>query len=69
MYEIEKGIPLAKIVRHGKPSKYPWRTMEVGDSFFTPKIGNGLTSAVSKITGRKFSRRTVDGGVRIWRIA
>lgn len=32
MYKIEKGVPAPE----GKESKYPFRAMEVGDSFFVP---------------------------------
>ena len=71
MYEIEKGIERPKIVRHGKPAQHPWRTMEVGDSFFIPggKKNSSRAAEASKRTGYKFSGRTVEGGYRIWRIA
>ncbi len=58
----------------GRPALYPWRTMEVGDSFFAP----GKTTEAMRKTGNryrpmKFKRRTVFlcgiRGVRVWRIA
>ena len=69
-FKIEKGveIPMKKDCR----SKYPWGEMEVNDSVF---FKNGsqyiLASSVNNFrvrTGRKFSTRTVDGGVRVWRV-
>lgn len=69
--KIEKGVPL---VRHGA-TKYPWRSMEVGDSFFVPtkraKFA-GQVGVAQRTTGFKFSTRceTKDGveGCRVWRI-
>ena len=68
MYEIEKGIERPKF--GGGPAKYPWRDMEVGDSFFTPD-GNArsIVTKAGKANGCKFSSRKVEGGYRIWRIA
>jgi len=71
--KIERGIPMpAK--RNGLP-KYPWRELEVGDSFFfatdsTPEIANlrALASTSSRRMDRKFMARKVDGGIRIWRV-
>ena len=70
MYQIEKGIPMPE----GKPgSKYPFDGMKVGDSFLVPRKDRSCVSsaatAYSKKYGTKFSMRTVDGVLRIWRIA
>ena len=35
MFDIEQGIPEPE-VRRGRPPKYPFRGMSVGDSFFIP---------------------------------
>jgi len=71
MIEIEKGIPIPNDGR-GRPSRYPWTTMDVGDSFFIPgKTAHdfsGIASGAGFRTGRKFTTRTVEGGVRVWRI-
>lgn len=69
MYKIEKGVT----VPEGKERKYPFRAMEVGDSFFVPggdrnRVGSSATMA-GKRTARKFMLRCVDGGVRVWRVA
>jgi len=69
---IEKGVPLPA-TGTGRPSIYPWRKMDIGDSFFIPgtttKKFAGQAGRAAIRTGRRFSTRTVDGGVRVWRIA
>lgn len=72
MLEIDKGIPRPASLR---AAKYPWAALEIGDSFFVPSV-NGATHNVASVAswagkrhGKKFSSRTVDGGVRVWRIA
>ena len=71
--EIEKGIEKPAAQKRAG-IKYPWVTMEVGDSFFIP--GGKLRSIKSLVYGRnrkrdggKFSAFSVDGGVRVWRDA
>lgn len=72
MYEIDKDVPVPTNAVGGSP-KYPWGTMERGDSFFVPNVPKGrLTAAVwaaQKKSGFRFTTRTVDGGIRVWRIA
>jgi hypothetical protein len=53
-------------------SKYPWRTMQVGESFFIPLTRPSQrpnASRAGKTHGRVFVTRNVEGGIRIWRIA
>ena len=70
MYKIEKGIEIPES-GSGVP-KYPWKEMEVGDSFFVKNVPyNTLHSSTSYAGSRyhmKFSARKVEGGYRIWRI-
>ena len=68
--EITKGLPTPR----GRKSKYPFRDMEVGDSFFSP--GNsviGIHGCARRHRPMKFTCRSVveDGvaGIRVWRIA
>ena len=72
MFEIETGIPKPKC-NTGPEQKYPFDKLEVGQSFFVPDIRAsqfaGRKSYWEKATGRKFSTRSVDGGVRVWRDA
>lgn len=80
---IEKNIPLPERVwgAHGRPSKYPFAQMEVGDSFAitaieqpAEKLRNNIGNCAIKWTQknapeRKFSTRVTGGTVRIWRTA
>lgn len=40
MYTVDKNVPVPDTVTRygGGVAKYPWDQMEVGDSFFVPKI-------------------------------
>ncbi|MGE5650927.1 MAG: hypothetical protein ACM34A_12090 [Bacillota bacterium] len=70
-YEIEKGIPVAKSGA-GRRSKYPFAEMKVGDSILVrdcPVNAQKAAYAQSKRLGVVFRTRTVNKGVRIWRIA
>ena len=67
--EIEKGVPPPPT---HKGKKYPFGDMDVGDSFLVPGA-KVTTLSVAKRDyergGRKFICRTVDDGVRVWRVA
>ena len=65
--KIETGFPVPIRTR----AKYPWAEMKVGDSFFVPvKVPSDINITGARLnTGFKFVRRTVDGGVRVWRVA
>jgi hypothetical protein len=69
---IEKNIPLDQNGA-GRPPKYPFGDMAVGDSVFfggdasetmNPKLA---ARAYGRYHGKKFTTRKQDGGVRIWR--
>ena len=72
MVEIEKNIPVPKKTRR-KPYKYPFPYVEIGDSFFVAgknqRFFGASVSKAGKTLGCKFTVRTVEGGVRVWRIA
>ena len=74
MLAIEKDIPIPAKCEH-QPRKYPFKEMEIGDSFFTPAtIASPTTirSAAnynSKLLGRQFTSRIEGEGTRIWRVA
>lgn len=65
---IDKGVPLPP-----PPSLYPWRELEVGDSFFSrtmsPKSAKVIASKHSRMLGRRFVAHPEGDGVRIWRIS
>jgi len=70
--KIEKGIP---IPRRSRISKYPKITeMEVGDSILFPReaINGKVYKSVKnheRSVGKVFSARSLQEGLRIWRIA
>jgi hypothetical protein len=73
-FKIEKDIPLPpRKSSSGRTAKYPWRWMEVGDSFLVPGLErasqfSGRAGKTARTLGIKIATRKVDGGVRVWRI-
>lgn len=71
---IEKNIPMPKTHRGPGNAKYTeFREMEVGDSvFFEGQTVSGRAATAARVYGsrsmKRFSSRTEEGGVRIWRI-
>ncbi len=74
--QIEKNVPLPGSGA-GRPSKYPFADMEVGDSFLVAEgpssghLGYNARNAAKNFGvrhGMKFSVKQTEGGVRIWRI-
>lgn len=70
---IEKNIPVPEQSGRGRRAKYPFSKMEVGDSVFFPGENSSSRCSIAAHAyghrvGWKFSVRTMDGGVRIWRI-
>lgn len=71
-FKIETGIPIPEIGSRKSGISFALRALNVGDSFFIPEKGlnytTGFVGQIRKSTGRQFACRTIDGGVRIWRI-
>lgn len=66
MIQVDKGIPMPSDGR----SKYPWKTMEVGDSFTVEKkLRASVTSNMTKHGSRRFTTRGEGELVRVWRVA
>jgi hypothetical protein len=77
-YKIEKGVP---VVRYGRVRgfKYPFRDMDVGDSFLVPfgedesLTRSRLSSAIAGFNVRnapkRFTSSKQSDGFRVWRIA
>ncbi len=68
MFEVEKNIPIPERVR----MKYPWEQLGIGDSFLIPdaivdSVRSGLYSCARNMK-IKVTLKTVDGGMRVWRI-
>ena len=71
-FVVESGIELWGMKGRGRTEKYPWAQMEVGDSFFVAWGNPASFTAYWQAGirhGMKFAKRSVDGGVRIWRVA
>ena len=71
MIPIDNDVPMPDSMNSGR-RKYPWRDMQIGESFFGTGMDiHSLTKSRSdaeRRTGYKFTCRTVDGGVRVWRV-
>lgn len=68
--KIETGIPIPGAGRNSKYS-HILEQLEVGQSvLFNSLIANVTVSCrrLRKKTGRNFRSKTVEGGVRVWRI-
>ncbi|MBN3822328.1 hypothetical protein G3O00_01680 [Burkholderia sp. Ac-20384] len=73
-FVIEKGLPIPSPMR-GRPQRYPFSRMEIGDSFFVAGEQAALLKELSNCAnyhrrrhGGNFVVRAVDGGVRAWRV-
>ena len=68
--KIEKDVPMPEFRASGVTAAL--RRMDVGDSIFLrgKKSSNvtSLAAILTKKTERKFATRTVEGGIRVWRI-
>lgn len=81
-YEIEKDVPLPTKTA-GPPSgssKYPFASMEVGDSFCVKANGSAIQVVLSRMAAaifraqhrhapKKWHQRPQENEVRVWRIA
>lgn len=69
---VEKGVTLPPVGGAGSKSKYPWVTMAVGESFLVAGVTIGKFSPqvvnAAKRFKTKYTCRSVDGGVRVWRL-
>lgn len=74
-FVLERDVPIPKHTGRGRAATYPFRDMEVGDSFFVttsrPKTHpvRRAASAFAARHGGKFCTRRTDEGVRVWRFA
>ena len=75
--KIEKGVEIPES-KSGLVRKYPWADMQPGDSFLVPfngepahRVRENATAAASYAKRHfdwKLCTRTVEGGIRVWRI-
>jgi hypothetical protein len=66
--EVEKNIPIPP---EKKRNVYPYKVLEVGESFFVPtgkiQIVCNANYRTGKQLGKKFIARKESEGVRVWR--
>lgn len=72
MFEITKNDPIPS--EPTLPSKFPFKAMEVGDSFSVtdPNLQKKAVSSAHTygwVNNKKFKTRTVGGITKIWRVA
>ncbi len=72
MYQIESNIPIPELAGR-KPPKYPFDSMNVGDSFRVSaeevKSARQSAFAYARRKNVKFSTRHDGDGLRIWKTA
>jgi len=82
-YQIQSNIPAPPLTqRNGPTRKYPFKDMQVGDSFFVPlsaerwtrertRVEVAAVKYANKNPGVRFTCASsrYDGGLRCWRIA
>jgi hypothetical protein len=74
MLEVETGVEMPEGSRRGgRPMKYGFHRLEVGQSIFVPgqSTSDGAYASAkqyARANGVRFSGRKVEGGVRIWRV-
>jgi hypothetical protein len=80
VHPVERGVPLPPVRTKAAPkqkkpreSRYPFNTMEAGDSFLITgasiaKANSVATMARKKYPGTKWATRATLEGVRIWRL-
>ena len=74
---VQKNVPLPVIKPRGlngtNKAIYPWRDMEIGDSFLFPaRLGRGAHAAAAQAStylGKTFKVCKTDDGFRCWRTA
>ena len=73
MVKIDKNVEMPDGPGSGRPRKYPWLDMEVGQSFVLPapnmmSANAHCTGANKRYAPRKFAVRVRKGEFRVWRI-
>ena len=74
-YVVESGIPIPDVDMTKSKRHYPWKGMEVGDSFLVPahlpgNCRNAITAARhrGRDYGETYATRYVAEGMRVWRV-
>lgn len=79
MVDLRSDIPIPGTGRKRRAANYPWRTMEVGQSFYVPNQRSAISGCFQMAAryGRKFTWREEVAdlygerhvGARVWRTA
>jgi hypothetical protein len=73
LVEAEPGVEMVSL--GGKRTKYPWDTMEVGESFLSASQMPGNNTSMAIAASKKYHPKKFVGGVckagkrRVWRTA
>lgn len=74
-YKIENDVPIPEKARTGRGRKYPWESMNVGDSIAFEaaaeyeRARSASNAYARNHKGVKFTaRQTLNGNYRIWRV-
>ena len=72
-YTIKKNVPIPAASTGGRPSKYPFGKLEVGDSFVVPYVDASAkqirqaAAAFGRRNQMKFVVREIAEGTAVWR--
>jgi hypothetical protein len=69
--KVDKGVPMPES-NLGRPIKYPWNEMEVGDSFIIKtedylSVRSNISYRNNVHRDRHFVIRKIEDGYRVWR--
>lgn len=67
---VDKGIPIPARTAFAQRQKYPWLTLDIGDSFLMESKANRgsiVQWANLRYPPRKFISRSTSEGIRVWR--
>lgn len=70
---VESGIELPGPDNAGRRGRYPWRALQVGDSFLFRKgvarrTAASMASRMGQRLGVVYATRSMNTGIRCWRI-
>ncbi|MCS7232015.1 MAG: hypothetical protein RMJ67_07765 [Elusimicrobiota bacterium] len=69
--KIEKNVPITKRI-YQKRNAYPFRSLEIGDSFTVPLEEEKRIRTLASVWGKKLKKRFIvsreEEEVRVWRV-
>lgn len=68
-YVIDKNVPIPKALRPGRPMKYPFKQMDVGDSFGFEEAEREKIGKSADRFAKNHSAKFIFRGNRVWRKA